>query len=140
MFLDTSFCVDLLRTGNKEASVYARHKLKELGVTPLYISVFVLCELHAGIRVSDNYQRELSKLELFMENIGIVYPGETFAVAYGEAASLLNKKGQKIPVMDLLIGVLAKSHGMPLLTRDTTHFTNIPGLVIETYSPQVSGA
>jgi predicted nucleic acid-binding protein len=35
--------------------------------------------------------------------------------------------------MDLLIGVLARSHGLPLLTRDPGHYGFIPGLVVETY-------
>ena len=57
MFLDTSFCVDLFREQNKLAEVAkcpASKKLKSLGDIPVYISVFVLCELEAGARLSSN--------------------------------------------------------------------------------------
>jgi predicted nucleic acid-binding protein len=35
--------------------------------------------------------------------------------------------------MDLLIGVMAKQYGLPLLTADEKHFRRIPNLVVETY-------
>ena len=35
--------------------------------------------------------------------------------------------------MDLLIGLTAKLHGLPLLTADEKHFRRIPGLIVETY-------
>jgi hypothetical protein len=35
--------------------------------------------------------------------------------------------------MDLLIGVLAKSHGQPVLTRNVKDFQKIPDLIVETY-------
>ena len=35
--------------------------------------------------------------------------------------------------MDLLIGVLAKSYGQPILTRNVKDFQKIPELTIETY-------
>ena len=35
--------------------------------------------------------------------------------------------------MDLLIVVLAKRIGLPLLTKDTEHFGRIPGFLVEIY-------
>ncbi len=133
MFLDTSFCIDLFREQNKNVEGPAKSKLLSLGNIPVYLSVFVLCELHAGAALSKEPITELRKVELFAENIEIVYPDRPFAVLYGEAETFLRKNGTPIPVMDLLIGISARQYGIPLLSRDGRHFKLIPNLVVETY-------
>ncbi len=133
MFLDTSFCVDLLRERNSKERGPAAMKLAALGETEVLISVFVLCELRAGAEMSDNPRRELARISAIVESHPIIYPDSTFAVLYGEVVAALLKNGTPIPVMDLLVGVTAKRHGMPVLTRDVNHFGKIPGLLIEDY-------
>ena len=133
MFMDTSFCVDLFREQNNQAKGPATRKLEHLGDTPIMASVFVVCELQAGARMSQNPDAELRKVEIFTDRIGVIYPDSVFAVAYGEAEAFLRSMGKPVPTMDLLIGIQAKIHGLPLLTRDATHFKLIPGLVIESY-------
>lgn len=133
MFVDTSFCVDLMREQRRGADGPATRKLRELGDTPLMASVFVLCELQAGARLSHDPKRELRKVALFSDSVTVVYPDQAFAVAYGEAEAHLRRRGTPIPTMDLLIGVMAKSHGLPLLASDPSHFARIPGLVVEGY-------
>lgn len=133
MILDTTFCIDLLREQNRRFPGPASTKLAELGTRPLYLPLFVLCELHAGARMSTNPRREIGRVEFFSSRLGLLLPDATFPVAYGEAESFLRRRGTAIPTMDLLIGVLAKCHGLPLLTRDVSHFTTIPGLVVESY-------
>lgn len=133
MFLDTTFCIDLMREQHRGVEGPATAKLRSLGGIGLYASVFVLCELQAGARLSPHPRRELRRVELLAESLHTVFPAETFPVTYGELEADLRKRGTPIPTMDLLIGALAKSHGMPLLTRDTEHFQKIPGLVLESY-------
>lgn len=132
MFVETTFCIDLLREARHGAGP-ATEKLAKLGDTPLFISVFVLCELQAGARLAANPPRALRGVEKFAERLSAVYPDESFAVAYAEAEVALRKAGTPIPTMDLLIGVLAKMRGLPLLSRDRAHYTRIPGLVVESY-------
>ncbi|MFC1706428.1 type II toxin-antitoxin system VapC family toxin [Planctomycetota bacterium] len=133
MFVDTSFCVDLLREQHHRRVGPATRRLQDLGDTPLEASVFVVCELQAGARLSDNPERELRTVGRLAASFGVVYPDATFPVAYGEVEAYLRKQGKPIPTMDLLIGVQARILGIPLLTRDTEHFGRIPGLVVETY-------
>jgi predicted nucleic acid-binding protein len=122
-----------MRERNREIRGPATRKLESLGKTRIYASIFVLCELQAGARLSDNPQRELRRVNILFDLLTVVYPDRSFAVSYGEAESSLRKKGGSIPTMDLLIGVAAKIAGRPLLTRDTRHFKRIPGLIIEDY-------
>ncbi len=132
MFVDTAFCIDLLREGrNGRGSATAA--LERLADTLMCASVFVICELHAGARLSSHPQRELRAVERLAENLTVVYPDPFFPVAYAELEVALRRQGTPIPTMDLLIGTTAKMRGMPLLTRDAEHYRRIPGLVVDTY-------
>ena len=133
MFIDTLFCVDLMRERKRNQTGPAIIKLKELGRAEIFSSIFVFCELQAGARMSKNIDEELKRVNTLFELVTIVYPDKYFAVAYGEVEAELWKKGMPIPTMDLLIGVTAKIHGLPLITRDKTHFQKIEGLLIEVY-------
>ena len=133
MFIDTAFCIDLMREQHRKADGPATAKLRALGNVGLYVSVFVLCELQAGARLSRHPHRELRRVELLADSLTVVYPEATFAVAYGELEAHLRRHGTPVPTMDLLIGVTAKNHGLPLLTRDVEHFSRLPGLVVEPY-------
>lgn len=132
MFVDTTFCIDLLREGHRGRGS-AMAALERLGDTVLCASVFVICELHAGARLSSHAQRELRSVERLVENLSVVYPDAFFPVAYAELEVQLRRRGTPIPTMDLLIGTTAQMLGMPLLTRDAEHYRLIPGLVVETY-------
>jgi tRNA(fMet)-specific endonuclease VapC len=133
VFIDTSFCIDVMKESRQGRKGPALRKLISLGETPLYMSLFVACELQAGAQMSDNPRTELRKVEMFSELVEIVLPDRSFAVAYGEAEAFLRKNGKTIPTMDLLTGVMAKQFGLPLLTSDENHYRRIPGLVVETY-------
>lgn len=134
MFVDTSFCIDLMREHSRGMTDGpALSKLRELGNIPLYMSIFVACELHAGARLSARPSLEIRKVERLTDRVEMVSPDKTFPVAYGEAEAALRKRGMPIPVMDLLIGTMAKMHGMPLVARREMHFRLIPGLVVDEY-------
>ena len=132
MFVDTTFCIDLMREAHR-GSGRATAAMERLGDSLVFASVFVICELHAGARLSTHVQRELRSVERLAENLTVVYPDASFPVAYAELEVALRRNGTPIPTMDLLIGTTAQMRGMPLLTRDTEHYGLIPGLVIETY-------
>lgn len=108
-------------------------KLESLGGKPLLISLFVLCELRAGAEMSSNPRREISSVVRLIEGFDIISPTPPFAVLYGEIVATLLRNGTPVPRMDVLLGVMAKSFGMPVLTRNVSHFAKIPGLVIEGY-------
>jgi len=133
MFLDTSFCTDLMRERTRREKGPATRKLEELADVALYMSVFVACELQAGACMATHPAEELRKVGRLAEHVELVLPDRSFAVAYGEAEALLRRKGRPIPTMDLMIGVQAKSFGMPLIAGRDSHFRDIQGLVVEDY-------
>lgn len=132
MVLDTTFCIDLIREGRQGAGP-ATDALRRLGDTALFTPVFVVCELHAGARLSAHVDRELRCVERLTENLSVIYPDAAFPVAYAELEAFLRRNGTPIPVMDLLIATTAKMVGMPLLTRDASHYRLVPGLVVDSY-------
>ncbi len=132
MFVDTTFCIDLLREARRGRGP-AMNALERLGDAPLFASVFVICELQAGARLARHAEKELRSVERLTDNLTVIYPDESFAVAYGETEVALRRRGTPIPTMDLLIGVTAKVRGIPLLTRDLDHYRHILGLIVETY-------
>ena len=133
MLLDTSVCIDLMRDSSARRRGPAHRALERLGNTPLSISMFTVCELNTGAILSNRSGEEQRRVTDLIRNLTILYPDTSFAVLYGEAAAALLAAGTPIPVMDLLIGITAKSLGLAVLTRDVHHFRRIPGLVVEGY-------
>jgi len=132
VFVETTFCVDLLREARRGGGP-ATEKLASLGDTELLVSVFVLCELNAGARLSAHPEREQAKVAGLTRRLRLILPDSTFPAAYGAAEAATRVQGTHFPTMDLLIGATAVHHDAPLITRDTGHYLRIPGLRIETY-------
>jgi tRNA(fMet)-specific endonuclease VapC len=135
MILDTTVCVDLLRERAQGIQGAAYHALDALGDSRLYLSVYSVCELNTGALLSSNKPVEQRRVADFVQHLTVLYPDIAFPTVYSEAAAALLTAGTPIPVMDLLIGITAKTNGLPLLTRDRKHFHRIPGLVVEWYGP-----
>lgn len=133
MLLDTSFCIDYFRELSNGKPGPAYRKLESFLHTPLYLPLFVVCELQAGARMARSIRHELAKVDRLTERFEVLYPNPSFPVMYGQAEACLRSEGQPIPTMDLLIAVLAQSYGMPLLTRDVKHYSRIVDLVVEGY-------
>ena len=93
MFVDTCFCIDVMRETHRNTPGPAIAKLQNLGGTRLQMSLFVLCELQAGARMASNTQREIRRVELFVEQFSVISPDETFPVAYGDNEASLRPDG-----------------------------------------------
>ncbi len=132
MFVETTFCVDLLREARRGGGP-ATEKLASLGDTELLVSIFVLCELDAGARLSASPEREQAKVAGLIRRLRLILPDAAFPAAYGAAEAATRLQGSPVPAMDLLIGATAMQHDRPLITRDTGHYGRIPGLKVETY-------
>ena len=133
MVVDTCFVIDLMKEANRGASGPAAKKLASVELSKLKLPIFCLCELRAGALRARRPGVELAKLEMLTEFMEIIYPSAAFAVVYGEIHESLRKNGTMHPLMDLLIGTLAKCESQPIITNDVDHFSLIPGLVVEGY-------
>jgi len=124
-FLDTSICVDVLRTNGAQKS-FELFESFERGNTG-YISVITVAELSAGASLSP-LRDAASKTEELLAHVQIIELTEAIAMEGGKLYATLSKAGKKIEFNDCLIAATARSLGMrEIVTRNIDHFTRING-------------
>lgn len=131
--LDTSFLVDLLRESRRRSEGPARRRLVELADEELGASVHVLCELFAGAELSRRPAQERRAVAVLTTAVEVVPPAPGFAQTYGRLLADLQRSGETIATMDLLIATTAILAEAPLVTRNVRHFERIRDLEILTY-------
>lgn len=99
----------------------------------LAVSVHVLCELYAGAELSRDPTREQQAIQHVCGALNIRAADESLAPHYGSILATLQRSGQSIATMDLLIAASALADQSPLLTRNLDHFRRVPGLTVLTY-------
>lgn len=128
--LDTDFIVDLLRQ-----SPDAVKKLEDLTyngdrltTTPLNAS-----ELYRGAYNSTISIKEAKKVRRLLETLELLEFSMAASEIFGKLSNELKKNGEHIGDFDLLIASICLSHGEPLLTGNTKHFSRVPGLALDVY-------
>ena len=99
----------------------------------LAASIFVQCELYAGAELSRRPKAERNKVDDLSMGITIVYPGPTIPVTYARLFAVLERAGQRIGNMDLLIAASAVTAEAPLVTRNVDEFSRVSELELLTY-------
>ncbi|MDH5427998.1 MAG: type II toxin-antitoxin system VapC family toxin [Nitrospirota bacterium] len=131
-FLDTSFVIDLLREEKRKTQGPAHLKLEQLGSTPVRLSLFVICELEAGLSLSAS-KNEREQIQALCQHCEVVYPDDRLAKIYGKVLAQLQNLGTPIGTMDLLIGTHALINDELLISRNLKDFRKIPHLQLESY-------
>ena len=130
--LDTSFLVDLQReaqSGPGAAHAFLEQHLEQ----PLAVSIHVLCELEAGVQLARHPERERARIRTLIAGTAVAYPDERFAAAYGRTFAALERRGKRMPAMDLLIAVAALVDRAALVTRNPRDFAEVPDLDVLGY-------
>jgi tRNA(fMet)-specific endonuclease VapC len=97
------------------------------------LSIHVLCELEAGAALAREPERERRDFRALCAGLEIASPDESFPEAFGRLAAALERRGERIGSMNLLIATAALQAGAALLTANTKHFERVPGLRVLTY-------
>jgi len=125
-FLDTSICIDVLRTNGPEKSFKLFESFSDdrnIGI----ISVITVAELGAGAELSAR-KDAMKKTEELLAYVRIVELDENIAMAGGKLFAKLSDAGRKIEFNDCLIAATAQSLGMnKIVTRNCDHFNRIEG-------------
>ena len=130
LMLDTNICIYLIK--EHPASVldrFASHPVGDIGV-----SVITLAELEYGVTKSRRPARNRAALEQFVSPLDVASFDRLATGAYGKLRTLLEKKGQPIGSMDLLIAAHAISLNVRLITHNVKEFGKVPGLRIEDWA------
>jgi len=138
-FVDTDCVIDVLREQRRGGRGPAHQKLEQLGETPIYLGVFVLCELEAGAaRYHDPV--EIQRVRRLCQHFEVIYPDKRFAPQYGAILAALTQQKLTVATMDLLIGTLALVENDTLVTRKVRHFEKIPHVRLDQYDGGHAGS
>lgn len=127
--LDTNICIELIR--GRDANVLKR--MKKCAIGEVGLSAITLAELEHGVMKSSRPEQNSIALDTFCAPLEICPFDSTAARAYGDIRTLLERRGQVIGPLDLLIAVHALSQGAVLITNNEREFRRIKDLAIENW-------
>ncbi len=101
--------------------------LSQAGI--VYISIFVLCELHAGFKGGLKEKENLDILNKFLAKptVQVLDASTETAEIFGMIKNTLKKLGKPLPINDVWIAAHALETGSVFITYDQ-HFKEIPTL------------
>jgi tRNA(fMet)-specific endonuclease VapC len=130
LMLDTNVCIYLIKEHPPSIlERFASHAVGDIG-----ISVITLAELEYGVSKSSRPARNREALDQFIAPLELASFDRRATAAYGKLRSTLEKKGQSIGSMDLLIAAHALSLDVRLITRNVREFGRVPGLSVEDWA------
>jgi tRNA(fMet)-specific endonuclease VapC len=131
--LDTSFLIDVLRESARGKPGPATSFLEEIAEEQLAACVHVQCELYSGAEQSRRPQEERRRIDRLCQGFTVVYPDDRFPYVYARLLASLERAGQRIGNMDLLIAASAVIAEAPLVTGNVGEFSRIADLDILKY-------
>ena len=127
--LDTNICIYLIKKKPKSLiKKITRFKNSDIGISAITVS-----ELEYGVEKSEKQTQNRIALIEFLKNFETLPYNQSCAKIYGEIRTFLEKKGQIIGAMDLLIGSHGKAFNLTVVTNNQKEFKRIPGLKIENW-------
>ncbi|XCN71394.1 MAG: type II toxin-antitoxin system VapC family toxin [Candidatus Electrothrix aestuarii] len=128
--LDTDICIYLIN--KRPPSVISRFKQYQPG--DIGISVITVSELEYGVAKSIRLEENQQRLEAFLAPFELLpYTTETVRT-YGAIQADLEKRGEVIGPLDMLIAAQALTEELTLVTNNEREFRRIPGLQIENWA------
>ena len=128
--LDTDVCIYLI---NKRPSSVLE-KLHACQAGDVGVSAVTVAELRYGASKSQRSGQNHEALDLFLAPFEMMAFDESAAIAYGEIRAQLEKAGDPIGPLDMLIAGQAKSLNVVLVTNNVREFKKVKGLKIEAWS------
>lgn len=127
--LDTSFVIDFLKN-NKEAVEKEKGFEKSESIS---LASPTIMELIRGLGTKHSSEEEEEKINEFINSLNVLNLDKKSAILAGKLEIELAKTGNKIGIMDIMIGAIAITNNETLLTRNKKHFDKINGLKIDSY-------
>jgi tRNA(fMet)-specific endonuclease VapC len=125
--LDTNICIALIR--HKSPALLQKlitHQPGEVGISSITLS-----ELTYGVEKSALREQNLTALQQFLLPLELVEFDDRAAFVYGKVRAELERSGQPIGSMDMLIAAHALSVAAILVTNNGREFQHVEGLIIE---------
>lgn len=127
--LDTNICIYIIRQHPPQVI----NRLKSCRIGDFAISSITLAELEYGAVKSSRPEQNREALLSFVSPLEILPFDDHAALHYGEIRVGLERSGQTIGAMDLLIAAQARSIPLTLVTNNAREFERVPRLLLENW-------
>lgn len=128
--LDTNICIYIIK--QHPQAVIKKFKLFSIG--DICISSMTLAELMYGVEKSIHQKKNKAALEEFILPLDIMPFDDLAASCYGEIRVHLEKSGNVIRPLDLIIAAHARCLNAILVTNNTKEFARVPQLKVENWA------
>ena len=109
-------------------------KFKQFDLGEVGISTITVSELQYGVAKSIHRKENQQRLEQFMAPLEILAYDEMAAKVYGDIRFHLEKYGQPIGPLDVLIAAHALSKNLILVTNNDKEFKRVKNLQVENWT------
>ena len=129
--LDTDTCIGLLKGDCAVVSSW------RACVDQCVLPSMVIGELYYGAFKSTVREKELVRVDRFVDIFPEVKPSKRSMRRFGEIKATLEQKGTRLPDADIIIASIAIDEGLALVTGNVRHYSRIEGLVIENWFERI---
>lgn len=127
--LDTNICIYIIK--QKPRAVIERFLSTE--ISKIGVSSITLSELTYGVSKSSKPEQNRMALTQFVAPLEILSYGDIAAQYYGDVRVFLERRGQPVGALDMLIAAHALSVPCTLVTNNTREFVRVPDLKTENW-------
>lgn len=127
--IDTNICIYLMNQYPPEVL----EKFRKIGVGGIAISSVTVSELYYGAQKSGKIKQNIRRIEEFLYPFDVLPYDESASKEYGKIRAYLEKKGQVIGPLDMLIAAHALSQSLILITNNIKEFRRIKSLMVENW-------
>ena len=125
--LDTNMCVYALRNKPRAVSDHIQqHKPDDI-----VISAITVAELRVGADKSNRPEENHRQISNFLLTFDVLMFDSGAADAYGVIRADLERRGQPIGELDMLLAAHAVSQNLIFVTHNTSEFQRVKGLQLE---------
>ncbi len=110
------------------------HKFKQFDVGEICVSTITVSELQYGVAKSKNRRLNEQRVEEFLSPLEILPYDEIATAVYGDIRLELEKSGEPIGPLDLLIAAQALSRNLVLITNNEKEFRRVHNLKVENWT------
>lgn len=126
--VDTDVIVDYLRGREPGRSAFIKWRRR----VEVYITSITAFELLLGASLSSKKERRIIEVESLLDQHSILNFTRESARKAAEKGAELRAKGMQIEIRDLLNASICLTRGMPILTKNKTHYERIKELTVLT--------
>jgi len=128
--LDTNTCIFLINKKSQELAM----KIADVAIDEICVSTITQSELAYGVSKSQYKTKNAQALAKFLSTVTVLDYDTKAAEVYGEIRADLERKGEIIGPLDMLIAGHAKSAGLVIVTNNVREFKCVDGLMVEDWT------